>query len=208
KRGETLTWNPGSKRWGVRANTATRKKAEQVLTLESRPALPRTELTASPAGPVFFDDGKGPPEVRLSGRLFPGRDPAPPGVKLTATVLVNDKKEVAAEIARDGRTWSARVRLVPQQNRFHARLNNGGRAEVLGDQQLTYLRPPRGLRATVPATTAAAVLDLVAQVDSPVPLIAKSVQATVKRPDLFGVKETAVAGAEVTAPPAAGQPWT
>src|SRR5205823_5510430 len=111
-------------------------------TLDYRPALPRAELTAAPPGPVFFDDGKGPPEVRLSGRLLPARDPAPPDVKVTATVLVNDTKEIPAEIDAGGGTWSARVRLGPGHNRFQVKLSHAWRQETFGDLQLTYLRPP------------------------------------------------------------------
>jgi WD40 repeat protein len=195
---EALTLLPGSQKITVRARTATSKVAQQVVVILYRPSLPRPELAATPAGPAFYDEGQGPPEVRLSGRLVPPRDPAPAGVKLTAALLHNGK-EIPAALGPGEQTWSAQVRLEPGYNRFQLKVGNDWQQAVSGDLQLNYLRPPHNLRATVPPSSSQKTLELIAQVDSLLPLTPKSVRATVNR--------RAVTDVQVTDPAAPGKAW-
>jgi WD40 repeat protein len=161
--------------------------------VKPRPVLPKTELTASPAGPTFFDEGQGPPELQLGGKVFWPQDPPPAGMNLTATVLLNSK-EFPATLAADQKSWSTKVRLEPRHNRLQVKLASAGQQAVFGDLELDYLRPPRNLRASLPDTTSNTRLDLTATVDSVLPLTPRSIRATINGRPLADTEVTGPAG--------------
>jgi WD40 repeat protein len=194
---EPLTLRPGVQKVTVRARAAGSDEAEQSVSVEYRPPLPRLELAALPAGPMFYDEGKGAPEIRFGGPVILPHDPAPAAVKATATLLVNGQ-ELPAAIDLKALTWTASARLQPGANRVQVRVRNDWHEATYSDLQLSYLRPPHGLRANVPAVTKDKVLDLVAHVESPLPLTKKSVHGMVGSRDLTEIEVT---------PPAEGSTW-
>lgn len=189
---EPLTLRPGVQNVVVRAG-----KAERTIALEYRPALPHLEWSAIPGGPVYYDDGTGPPEVRFGGPVLAPRDASPLPVPVTAELLLGGQA-VPATIDLKAGTWTAAARLRPGANHVQVRVRNAWREATTGDLQLTYLRPPYALRAEVPEGSKAPVLEVAAQVESLLPLTAESVKATVGTRAVGNVKVVPPAGKGTT----------
>jgi WD40 repeat protein len=195
---QPLQLHPGLQTVTVRARAGTGKEAEASVTIEYRPALPRFELAAQPAGPVLYDEGEGAPTICLHGAIVLPRDPAPDAVKTSAVVSVNGKT-VPATIDMKALDWRAETRLQPGPNRIQVQVRNDWQSATHGDLQLTWLRPPHRLRATPAKTSDKPAIELHAEVESALPVEAHRVRGTVGTRALGDFKVTA---------PAAGSTYT
>jgi WD40 repeat protein len=171
---QDLTLEPGPQTLRVVARTTTSAEAERRLTIEYRPLLPTLELTDPAQGQVFYDEGKGPPGVELKGRLVLPDDARPFEVE----VLLNGKK--VRHTVDDEHVLHAKLALQPLENHVRVRLSNRWKMTALaGDLRVRYLRPPRIVKLDPPRTGDKALTELVALVESPLPLTAASVTAEV-----------------------------
>jgi WD40 repeat protein len=157
--------------------------------------LPTLVLTSPPSGMVYYDEGKGPPEVELRGELQFPKNPA----NFTSRILVkngdNEKEEFPVEAVTQGEKLTAKVSLKYRDNLVQVLLSNEGNDRVLaGELRLRYLRPPQIVEVDAPKESAAALANLVATVRSPLEItsveaevngreIARSQIKTGKQPD-------------------------
>jgi WD40 repeat protein len=153
------------------------------VTLKYQPGVPHlAPLAHNRAKAEFFEKGKGAPVVRISGPLS-YRDPPPPGVKVSVTVLQQNRDKVEsieAENDANQKSWSAQVKLKPGENHFQAQATNEwhtGPAE--GTLRLSYWRTPFNLGADFQGKTNKADLVFAASADSLLPLDKTSAKATV-----------------------------
>ena len=106
---QEVVLEPGLQTVRILARTANSDETVAPVTIEYRPLLPRLQLLEPVQGMVFYDEGKGPPEVELKGRLVLPNDQRP----FKAIVLVNDK-EIPANID-NAQNLTARLPLRARQ---------------------------------------------------------------------------------------------
>jgi len=192
---EEVTLEPGSQKLRIAARTADSAKAEASVIVEYRPALPEVALTEPAAGKVFYE-GDDPREIEIKASLTPPADAKP----YKAIVLVNGKALATVPvIAKNGRSLTAKVPLAAGENRVQVKLTNEWKGVAASEEQVVpYLRPPRNIRFDKVDPGAKAFVDVVARVDSPLPLLAESVVATVNGRPLSGATVEAPKGGETT----------
>ncbi|HMC63971.1 MAG TPA: hypothetical protein VKI65_03455 [Gemmataceae bacterium] len=175
---ELVSLEPGPNRFQFRAVSG-KATAEDTVTIEFRPRPPEIVLTAPE---VIYDDGKGPAQVRVDGRLAL----APEHRKRTydAVVLLNGKPlETKPEMTGDRLT--ARVPLSERANAIQVRLTDSekdwGLSRTSQPVSVRYLRPPRNIRIDKPNVIKAkkALTDIVARVDSAPKLTKDGVDADI-----------------------------
>lgn len=167
---ELITLKPGVQRIEVSAKTATSALATSVLTVEFRPPLP--ELQLEPLAKTVLEDPVDAPEVTLRGRIILVPDQQP----FSVDVLVKgDNVNVSGTL--DKSTWTAKVPLQPGNNPIRVLLRNQWNASRLTEPvEVNYLRPPRIDAIEGPASSSDPLIDLVAHVQSKLPLLAQSVR--------------------------------
>ncbi|HJT76705.1 MAG TPA: hypothetical protein VJ739_05840, partial [Gemmataceae bacterium] len=174
---QELRLRPGEQAVRFRARTATSDPAEAVLSLYYRPAVPFVEMQPLETGPVLRGEQDS-AVVTVTGHVIPTDDPQP----YDAAVLVNDKPPAGkpAVVARDG-VLTAKVPVTPGENRIQFRLTNRwGSAFTSEPLLLHYLRPPHVVALKRDgAEDNRPVVDLAAEVRSPLPLLADAVRVEV-----------------------------
>lgn len=174
---QDLRLQPGEQTIHFRARTATSDPAEATLTLYYRPAVPFIELQPLQAGPVLQGQADT-AEVALTALVHPADDPQP----YDRVILVNDKVlDKQPAIQERAGVLTAKVPVTPGENRIQIRVSNRwGSVFTSEPVLLRYLRPPRVVSLKRDgAEDARPVLDLVAEVRSPLPLKADTVRVEV-----------------------------
>ena len=158
---EDLTLKPGEQVVSYQARTKNSPVGEGSVRLVYQPPTP-VILSVRPVDQSRLYRQ----EVELQAELAPADDPRP----FTAEVLVNDRRQAKLPLDPGGRSVKAAVTLDPGSNRVVVRLSNEWGASAVRELQLRYLRPPRVVKFEPPAMVDRAVLDLVAEVESPAEL--------------------------------------
>lgn len=173
---EEVTLRPGTQTFRLRARTATSDGTESAVTLDYRPLLPEVSLVAPPPGEVLY--GEEPTAVvRLQAKVHLPDDPHP----YRATVVVQDR-ETAALLTLDEKSGllHAAVTVGPGESRLRVRLRNAwGMTADSAETEVRYLRPPRILSLGHGRAGDRPVLDLVARVRSPLPLLREGIRLEV-----------------------------
>jgi WD40 repeat protein len=193
---EDVELAPGTQTFRIVAQTAESKESTAAVTILYQPALPKVELLEPLSNRTLYE-GEDPPILQLKARLSAPRDRRP----FQAAVLL-DGQEVAVQPTLDERKQllTAKVQLHPGENRLQVRLTNQWEAISVSEVvTVSYARPPRQIRFEPAQPGAKPFLDLVALVDSPLPLLASSVKATIN-----GRPHT---NTEVSKPVHEGAPW-
>jgi hypothetical protein len=171
---QELALEPGHQVVRFTAKTPGSEAASGSVAIDYLPPLPRVGLTEPLPDTVLYDEGQGPPQVTVKVRVFL---PAV-GWPFVATVLINGK-EVPHKVDEQ-HTLSARFTPQPLENRIQVRLSSRWQpATMAADVRLRYLRPPRILKTEQPVVGEKALTDLVARVDSALPLAGESVEAEI-----------------------------
>lgn len=154
--------------------------AEQEVTIEYRPPLPRLgKLELKPQKDKNqFVEGDDPDKVDLKWELV-----GPKGLgDFEAQVLINGKPlDKPGTLDKQALTLTATVPLRPRYNRLQVRLKNKwGEESTLPEEPVVveYLRPPRVQKLEKPAVIKEPLVNLTATVHSPLPLT--GVDATIK----------------------------
>lgn len=173
---ERIPLEPGTQTIRFRARTTSSDEAERTLTVEYRPLVPSVLFT-SPQGGEVLDGADETRAIEVRGRLeLPrlARD-------YKVILFVNGKPAAQPPVLDDkAGTLSGTVLLQPGDNRIQAVASNRWGAVGYSEElSLRYVRPPvvRKLKYTVVKDKP--LLDLEAEVFSPVPLLAESVRIAV-----------------------------
>lgn len=193
---EEVELAPGPQTVRVSARTAESKDSEAIVTLVHRSALPRVEITDPLLSKTLYE-GEDRPQIEVKARLI---QPAGPR-KFRAALLVNGEEQPGAQdLTEKAKELTFTATFKPGDNGLRVRLTNEWKAVAVSDEVVVqYLQAPRNIRFEDARPGAKPFIDLVALVDSPLPLRADSVRATVNREPF--------AGAEVVEPARAGAPW-
>jgi len=157
-------------------------EASRALEVEYRPQLASLVFLPPPEPLAFFDEGKGPPEVTLRYQVKPPRDPAPFDQEIKSKVLINGEPQ-GAPLALDAKAKDLTVKFKPQvrdsfvQVRLSAPWAEPQTSEGISVQ---YLRVPYGIEfVKPPQESETPEIELTARVQSPLPLRAEDIHATV-----------------------------
>ena len=178
---EVIVTKAGLQTLTVAVATANTKEAQD-LTIDYQPQLPSLVYVPSPEGRVFYDEGKGAPEVTLRYQLSPPEDPPPFDPALEVTVLIDGKKPAPVPVVeRKGKDLTVKFTPQARDSQVQVRLTApGARSEKSDDIHVQYLQPPYRLQFVKPiAESRAPVVDLTARVQSPLELTPDNVIATV-----------------------------
>jgi WD40 repeat protein len=195
---EVVLRKPGLQKITFGAATKGAKAAQKILELDYRPPLPR--LVYLPERELdYYDDGQGAPAVALKFRLVP-RAAAPQGENLQAAARVNGKALPAKQVVLDAKKRLLTVTFTPApgKNRVQVRLTNAWKgAENAVPLDVRFLRPPRAIKfVDAPRRSTKPVIDLTANVQSPLPLPKGAVRATVNgRPSAAAAAVKQIKGA-------------
>jgi WD40 repeat protein len=151
------------------------------LNVEYQPQLPRLVYIPSPEGRVYYDEGKGAPEVTLRYKLSPPQDPPPFDPALEVAVLINGKKPAPAPVV-ERKDKELTVKFTPQDrdSQVRVQLSAAGARMETSDTHVQYLQVPYGLQFVKPvAESRAPMVELTARVQSPLELLPDNVVATV-----------------------------
>jgi WD40 repeat protein len=174
---EVVNLKLGKQQINFLAKTAQSEEAKVSVTVIYQPPLPKVALTPPAQGRVFYDAGQGPPAIELKGRLFDQPKDSPP----YKAVLLRNGVELADPPTLDkaNQQLTAKVALQPGDNRIQVKLTNDYAVEFSEVLNLRYLRPPHKIVLDDPKLGGKALTDIVARVESSLPLLADSVQATI-----------------------------
>jgi len=157
-------------------------EATRTLEVEYRPQLGSIVFLPQPGGLVFFDEGKGAPEVALRFQMNPPRDPAPIKQEIQATVLVNGER-LAAPQAVDPKAKELMVKFKPQvrDNSIQVRLSAPwAEPQTSEGIAVQYLRVPFGIEfVNPPPASETPEIDITARIKSALPLRPQDIRATV-----------------------------
>ncbi len=158
--------------------------AEALVLLDYRPRLPELVLVEPAQGLVIYGD-KDAAEVTVKGRLDLLEES-----QLDQAAMLLDGRELAVRPSIDlqTQTVSARIPLSPGSHRLQVKLRNRWRETVAGEVQVRYARPPRIVKLEGPAETTKPLVDLLARVQSALPLVPEAVHAEVNGRTLAGVR--------------------
>src|SRR5262249_9940997 len=170
---EKIELRPGEQTLRFVARTEDSDPAERSLRIEYRPQVPRI-ADISPEGPVKLVAGKDPREIKITWQLAAADNKHP----FQDSVVVNGKKSTAKIEVADG-TYSATVPVGDGLNRVAVELNNRWGSVSRQEIEVRYVRPPRITKWRGPAKAMTSVVELVAVVDSALPLRRDSVRAEV-----------------------------
>jgi WD40 repeat protein len=161
---QSIALVPGRQRVVCSAQAAGGPASEVSLTVEYCPLVGELFLT-SPSTGTDLIEGRDSRRVKLAGRIEPPADPQP----FKAVVLLNGRPlEVAPQIDAAGSTFSAEVELDNGENRIEVELSNAWGAKATSEAvRMRYLRPPRVVEITAPATTDKPLADVSFVVESP-----------------------------------------
>jgi hypothetical protein len=131
---------------------------------------------------VFYDEGKGPPEVTLNFQLR-SPDAPPQGEKLKAAAQVNGTEVSAKDVQLDTAARKVAVRLTPRpgRNRLQVSVQNAWEAVAKSDLiDVFFYRPPRAITFdNPPQRSEKPVIDLDVNVSSALALVPATVKVTV-----------------------------
>ncbi len=172
---EELTLKPGPQIVTVLARTRNTQAAAEAE-LFYAPPLPHLQLDRPAAGLTFYDEGKGPPNVRLRYVLEP---PTPP-TEFTASVLINGKPAPPPSIDAAGKELTIAFTPAARESQVQVLLESPWRAaETAAVAQVRYLRPPHAVTLSAPRQSKDPVVRLTAHVESALPLEPKRIEAAV-----------------------------
>ncbi len=166
---------PGTQHWKIEARSDSNGVDD--IRLETRyipnlPTLAEISVRAEESGPdlrngSILAEGRELPRVFVTCQLkapnkFQPRD-------ITVTPLVNGSRRASTVIAvpAEGVKYSAQVDLQPGDNRIELELKDEWTPKVELLRSVTYIRPPRVVALTVPASVDSPFVNLVAEVESP-----------------------------------------
>ncbi len=161
---ESIALTPGPQRIGCVARAERGLPTEVSLTVDYRPRLGETFLTAPRADSEFFE-GRDPRRITVSGRIGPAEDKRP----CQAVVLLNG--QAAGEplaIDEGAETFSTEVELGNGDNRIQVQLSNAWGARSTSEAvRVRYLRPPQIVDLSVPKVVDAPLVDVSLTAESP-----------------------------------------
>jgi WD40 repeat protein len=176
---EAVDLRPGPQQFHVRAKTETSDEVDSVLTVYYQPPVPEVRVFTAPREGQVFTGEKETAEVEVTALLSLPEPPQPHA----ARVLLDGKPLDGAPpptIDAKARTLTTRVSLHPGGNSLQLQFRNEwGALSTSAPLQVRYLRPPQVVRLKVPEKTTRPVLDLEAEVRSPLPLRPDTVKVEV-----------------------------
>jgi hypothetical protein len=167
---------PGPQEVQFHARTVSGEEATAAVVIDYRPALPRLALLTPETALTVYADGKAPPDLALEFKVI-----APPDRRLfEAALLIDGQKQADKPVIDDkAEKLTAKVRLQPGANRIQVQLSNQWQALSLSEPVVArYLRPAK-IVETSPKESKKPLVDLVANVSSPTPLVKDSLLAEV-----------------------------
>jgi WD40 repeat protein len=189
---EAVDLRPGAQQFHVRAKTETSDEVDGVLAVYYQPPVPETRVFTAPREGQVLTGEKETVEVEVAA-LLSMPEPLHPHA---ARVLLDGKPLDGAPppaIDTTARTLTARVALHPGSNSLQLQFRNEwGALSTSPPLQVRYLRPPHIVRLTAPEKTTKPILDLEAEVRSPLPLRPETVKVEVngrERPAKVVIRE-------------------
>ena len=166
---------PGTQHWKIEARSDSNGVDD--IRLETRytpvlPALSAVSLRAEEDGPVLpsgreLAEGRELPRVFLRAVLKAHENFKPR--EITLTPIVNGQRQAATVLAvpAAGIGYSTQVELQTGENQIDLEMKDEWSVNVDTLRTVTYIRPPRVVALTVPASVDTPFVDLVADVESP-----------------------------------------
>ncbi|MGE3804383.1 MAG: hypothetical protein AB7K24_06900, partial [Gemmataceae bacterium] len=176
---QELTLEPGEQTITINAKANRSEASSMSLTIDYRPKLPELVMTTPAAGAMMYDEGKGVGPLDVRGTVH-RRNSHPARGEL----LVNGKP-MAIDLG--AAEWHLQVpELSLGLNRLQLRLTNQwGQAWTSDAVLVRRVRPPHDIRFDAVKKVEQPLVDLLARVDSPLPLIRETIKADVDGRDIF-----------------------
>jgi WD40 repeat protein len=171
----------GSQKITITARTKN-ATARRDLEIVYRPPLPGVAFVPPAGGLVYYDEGKGAPEIPLQFQLRPPRDPAPFEQKIEATLLVNGQPEGEKRPVQAAKSLTLPFKPKVRDSAVQVRLSAAGADPQTSDAALVqYLSVPYGLQiVNPPQQSETPEISLTARLQSPLPLRPGDLRATVQ----------------------------
>ncbi len=197
---EKLKLKPGLQTYRFQAKSVNSPQSDRELKIFYRPPLPgvtNVTITGLTPGNVLYGE-KETALVTITGRISVPKHEHP----YSGVVVVDDEEQGKLDVDERAGTFKAQATIKPGSHNVRIKLSNKWNPDARYSEtiQIRYLRPPVFVDVEAKETPGTRILDFVARVRSPIPLLRESVQVKVNAGRRYSLKELPIitpAGADV-----------